>query len=345
MAPPRRDPGNQFNPRTIQAVQKYCYRCGTPWMREWVHCMHCGGLDCGEGAAKPVVQVGDDSITFEGPWKLLPWPRQGGVAIHGGPGAGKSTLASLLRPCAWLTSEQEPKPVGEMMRRAIPGHVCEIAPVKTPDQVAAKLEVIDHGPVVLDSLTGFGLKEALLVAILLSNWAKANNDRVLAVMQHTKGGEAAGYNEIPHLFDAICDVTPDPWGVRAFRVTKSRWSPLGSVYWTFDENGRIALPEFPAAYSVEGSGGNFWLHPFPVKGAKWQGLLAFLSDLGLLEPRSASAAVYAGYMPTGFVEPMDAHERKRFALDNGLTWLDPRDFEEVVEAERQRALQTGDDEP
>lgn len=324
----------QRNPRTDKTAREYCYACGTPWFPEWIICESCGGSERETGAARPRISVKEDKVRFPGPWKLLPWPGQGGVAIHGGPGAGKSTLASLIRPKLWLTSEQEPKPVGEMMRRATPDNLCEVRPVKTPEEVAEALRNMERGPIVLDSLTGFGLREALVVAHMISNWARARNDRILAILQHNKGGDAAGYNEIPHLFDAICDLTPDPWGVRAFRVTKSRWSSLGTLYWTFDQNGQIVLPDFPAAYSVEGTAGNYWLHPYPVKGSKWSGLLAFLDEIDMLRSKTASSAVFAGYMESGFVEPMDHHERKRFAQSNGLTWLDPTDFTEAVQQHR-----------
>jgi len=322
------------NPRIDQAAREYCFQCGTPWKSEWVQCKSCGEMEKQVGAARPRTPVSDDKMIFDGPWRLLPWPTQGGVAMHGGPGAGKSTLASLLRPTAWLTSEQEPKPVGEMLRRATPDNICTVYPVKTPEQVRDVLSLLEKGPIVLDSLTGFGLREALVIAHMISNWAKARNDRALAIQQHTKAGEAAGFNEIPHLFDAIVDVTPDKWGVRSFTVTKSRWSPLGSLYWTFDKEGKIINPDFPAAYSVEGIAGNYWLHPYPLRGSQQAGLLAFLNELGLLSPKSASAAMTASYMPSGFIDPMDVHERKRFAKLNGLDWLEPNDYIHLVERQR-----------
>jgi hypothetical protein len=123
--------------------------------------------------------------------------------------------------------------------------------------------------------------------------------------------------------DAIIETSPDAWGVRAFQVRKSRWSSLDSRYWTFDAQGCVSMPTFDAAYSVEGGPGNYWLHPFPMKGAKWAGLLDELDEKHVMRPGIACAAMSASYMPHGFVTPQDTPERKRFAETHGLLWVTP----------------------
>jgi len=208
-----------------------------------------------------------------------------------------------------------------MFRRILPDFMPGVETVETPEDVKRVLSETQRGPVVMDSLTAFGLREALVVAHMLVHWAQRNNDRALAIIQLNKDGQAAGYMEIPHLFDAIVNVSPDPWGVRAFRITKSRWSALESIYWTFDKAGKLTIPDFPAAYSVEGGPGEYWLHPYPLKGSKWTGILGALHAEALLQPGCASSAIAAGYMPTGFLEPMDTEERRRFAERNGLRWI------------------------
>jgi len=202
--------------------------------------------------------------------------------------------------------------------------------VDTAEDVRQALQDFPRGPIVLDSLTAFGLREALVVAHMLVEWAQQRNERALAIIQLNKDGQAAGYMEIPHLFDAIINVSPDPWGVRSFRVVKSRWSALESIYWTFDRDGKLTIPSFPAAYSVEGSPGEYWLHPYPLKGAKWTGILAALNGAEQLKPGTCSAAVAATYMPSGFLEPMDVSERRRFAERNGLQWITAEEAAEVV---------------
>jgi hypothetical protein len=324
-----------LNPRNRAQARHYCYRCGTPWPASEAICPSCGGTDRAENAARPRIEVEGDVSRFAGPWRMVPWPRQGSVAIFGGPGSGKSTLAALVNPKVWITKEQEPKPVGSMWRRVMsdtpqpPVHA-----VNDAQEVGEILALHTEGPIVLDSLTAFGLRDALIIAHFLVNWCQEHDERVLAILQVTKTGDSAGYMEIPHLFDAIINLSPDPWGVRAFRVIKSRWCALESVYWSFDADGRVSQPEFPAAYSVEGKPGEYWLHPYPLKGAKWSGILDALQADGKLTPGVACSAVIAPYMPAGFMVPMDHYERRRFAEHNGLAW---------IEAEEALALLGDDD--
>ena len=305
----------------------FCFACGTPWRQTEIQCPACGGMDRALQEARPHLEVPGDAKSFPGPWAIVPWPRQGTVVLFGGPGTGKSSLAGLLRPTLWITREQEPKPVGAMFRRLMnDDYMPKVVYAESAQDVEDHLQITTDGPVVLDSLTAFGLKDGMIAAKMIVDWARERNDRCLAIGQVNKGEQIAGYNTIPHLFDAVISVTPDPWGVRAFRVTKSRWSPLGASYWRFNKAGQIDVPDFPAAYSVEGNAGNYWLHPYPMKGATWNGLLASASNDQKLQPGSASAAVVASYMPSGFVEPNDVHERQRFALRHGLSWLSPTDF-------------------
>ena len=338
--------GLRSNPRLVGEARYYCYTCGSPWPKEAVACPACRGSDRSRGAARPQRPAQNDVTLFDGPWSLLPWPKQGTVAMFGGPGAGKSSLAGLVKPTRWITREQEPKPVGDMFRRILPDFMPAVESVDTPEDVRRILSETPRGPVVLDSLTAFGLREALVVAHLLVHWAQRNNDRALAILQLNKDGQAAGYMEIPHLFDAIVNVSPDPWGVRAFRVTKSRWSPLESIYWSFDREGKLTIPDFPAAYSVEGGPGEYWLHPYPLKGAKWTGILGALHGAEQLRPGTASSAIVAGYMPTGFLEPMDVEERRRFAERNGLSWMTAEDAAASISetAEDNRESPFGEDE-
>lgn len=306
----------------------YCYKCGTSWTPGYVTCTSCGSVDKGEGTARPTVQILGDSETFMGPWRMLPWQRPGTVGMFGGPGAGKSSLAAMVRPEIWLTKEQVPKPVGEMFRRLYgDGFMPQVYSVNSAEDVELVLKGHFKGPVVLDSATALKLRDGLRASEVIVEWCHRNNERGLIILQVNKDGQSAGYMEIPHLVDAVVNITPDPWGVRAFRVNKSRWGPLGATYWGFDKQGRVEVPDFPAAYSVEGSPGNYWLHPFPIGGAKWAGLLAALSGDENLHPRCASAAVRAPYMPSGFVEPMDVPERRRFAEEHGLKWIIPESVE------------------
>ena len=304
-------------------VPRYCYACGTPWSEEEICCPSCGGSDPSHGSARPTRAVENDAVRFDGPWNMVPWIPTGSVSMSGGPGAGKSSVAALIRPTLWITKEQEPRPVGDMFRRILPGHMPDVRVADSAEDVAAALSECERGPIVIDSLTAFGLKDALATAHMVVEWARRKNDRVLAIVQVNKDGQSAGYMEIPHLFDANIMVTPDPWGVRSFQVVKSRWCALGAMYFRFSEGGQIEIPNFEAAYSVEGSPGDYSLHPFPLKGAKWNGLLKAMAQHNMLKPGCACAATEASYLPSGFLEPMDVAERRAFAERNGLLWIDP----------------------
>jgi len=311
----------------------YCYNCGTPWNMEEVICQKCGAVVKSEKIARPVLKVSEDYQRYAGPWQMIPWPPQGSVCIFGGAGTGKSSISSLIRPRWWITKEQEPKPASHMFNRLTPGWMPEIAAVDNADEVDDLLLDIKEGPIVIDSLTAFGLKDSLRIAHSIVNWTRGNNERSLSILQATHQGTAAGYTEIPHLFDAVINTSIDPWGVRCFRIHKSRWSGLENAYYTFDDKGQIVSPEFDAAYTVEGSAGEYYLHPFPVKGAKWDGIARALAEHGALIPKMASAAQVAPYMPTGFVSPMDNIERKRFAERAGLEWIDPEDVHDLINSE------------
>ena len=324
------------NIRTSEFVRLYCFDCGTPWVSdEEIICPKCGGTDKSHLRAKPLLKTKDDFKLYEGPWSDIPWPKQGTVAMYGGPGTGKSSLSSLLRPKWWLTKEQEPKPASYMFRRVTPDHMPEIISVDNAEEVINILMEISGGPLVVDSLTAFGLKESLEVAHAIVNWSRRNTTRALAILQANQGGGAAGYLEIPHLFDAVIQVAHDPWGVRVFKVEKSRWSSLKQQYFTFDGQGQISTPEFVAAYSVEGNTGSYYLHPYPIRGAKWSGLLRFLDEHNGLKPGVCGCSQIAPYMPSGFVEPMDILQRKDFAERSGLKWIGPETIGEYITLEEE----------
>ena len=106
-ATPETEPrGRKINPRLQGDKRYYCYNCGTPWSQEATVCNACGGTDRSLGAARPTRAAKNDLALFDGPWRLIPWPGQGTVAMFGGPGAGKSSLAGLIKPTKWITREQ-----------------------------------------------------------------------------------------------------------------------------------------------------------------------------------------------------------------------------------------------
>lgn len=318
----KRDPRSVIGSKT----REWCYRCGAVWPKNAMSCPGCGGLDRTSGRTRPQIAPKQFHERFDYPWDLIPWPQGGAACIFGGPGSGKSTLSSILRPRLWMTKEQDHAPVGEMFRRTTPGFMPQVAVVETAADVERELAVTERGPVVIDSLTSLGPQDALLASHLMVAWTRESNERSLSIIQVNKEGDAAGYREITHLFDAVIQITPEEWGLRIFNVDKSRWCALHSRYWIFDGTGQVSRPEFPAAYSVEGRPGNYYLHPFPLRGGTWTGLLGFLAVLESLPQGVASSACVARYMRTGFIEPYDVAERRRFAEEHGLQWLDPTEL-------------------
>lgn len=313
------------NPRSITVhASAWCHQCGTVWPDKAIVCPGCGGMDRSKGRTRPRLAPRLFKQHFNAPWDQIPWPRGGAACIFGRPGSGKSTLAGILEPALWMTKEQDPAPVGEMFRRLTPGFCPEVVSVHDYKDVQRELSLTEKGPAVLDSATAMGPRDALIVAHLMVAWSRRTGERSLTILQVNKAGDAAGYQEITHLFDAVIESDPNEWGLRVFNVEKSRWCNLHSRYWKFDEEGRVVRPVFDAAYSVEGGPGSYYLHPFPV-GARgtWTGLLKMLAEDGKLRPGVASAAAFAKYMLHGFIQPYDVEERKRFAVDHGLTWLDP----------------------
>lgn len=321
-------PRTRQKARSSRSQKAYCYRCGSPWPTDAIACPACRSTDKSFGEARPVVSTPDNSVRFPFPWDLLPWPKQGTACIVGGPGSGKSSLCLLLGPSLYLSREMEPKVIGSIARRVRPDlEVPKIVMVETADDVEIALRDVTKGPIILDSATALETpKDALRAAKIVDSWAKKHDERAAVIIQINKSGESAGFMQIPHLFDTVVELDPDPWGVRALRVPKSRWTSTGARYWTFDEKGQIGRPRFDAAYSVEGKPGEYWLHPYPLTGAKWTGVLRFLESTQTLAGGCASAAIGASYMDSGFVCPPDISERKRFALENGLLWIDPDDL-------------------
>jgi hypothetical protein len=230
----------------------------------------------------------------------------------------------LLPPRAWISKEQEPSLVVNIHRRVhgASAPMPKLYMANTVDDVRRALDDIPQGPVVLDSASALGMHEALVATALLADWARRREDRVLAIFQANSAGEMAGLREAEHLVDAVVSVGPDPWGVRKFTIQKCRFGPLQEVYFRFGEGGVIEAPGFQeAAYSIEGSPGSYYFHPYPLGGAKWAGVAAALASRGALEPGMTSAGVVAPYLPNYFLEPLDREERRRFAEANDLTWI------------------------
>lgn len=317
-----------------QKFRYFCFDCASPWpdIRE-IQCLKCKCTNRTQYKARPKLDAPTENHRFDGPWKHLPWPTQGCVCIWGGPGAGKSSLAALIKPLYWFSKEQYPQQTAEMIKRMTPDHMPTLVDIENADELDAFLNETLSGPIVIDSISAFPMKDGMRVTNMLLEWSKKNNQRVLAILQANSSGGSAGKLEIPHMFDVEIEVNKDVNSIRLFTTNKSRWCALYQVYYAFNRQGKIVAPDFPAAYTVEQRrNGGYYLHAYPMKGAKWDGLCAIMSELQILKPQMASAAMTAAYMPEGFLEPPDVIERKRFAEDLGMKWISPKDLLELIPA-------------
>lgn len=315
----------------LDPARLVCLDCGSWIPRGHARCERCGGAGSRAGHCRPVVAVVDDTPPLPDPWTVLgSWPAGCLLSLTGPPGAGKSTLAAILarwsdapgRPSTWITAEQSGAEVGAMFRRVTPGYCPDVAVVADPGAAVAHVNGA-RGLVVVDSLTALA-EWAGQVDILgqIDAWAQGGEGRrAVVILQVNADGEGAGRREIPHLVDAVAVVAPAE-GLSRLDLTKNRNGPAAGVYFSIGAGG-IAVPRWPYAYSVEGERGSYRLHPYPVPGARWAGVLAMLHAQGTLRPGTASAAIPCDAYPGGAAEPGDIAARRQFAELHGLAWLEP----------------------
>lgn len=333
-SPPTRPPA--------RPVALYCDDCGYSVSQHVITCERCGSASIVEAYAAPrhVAAPVRDPLPY--PWGTLEqWPEASAVALSGGPGGGKSSLAALIflhfactRPAVWCTSEQTIPAAAALIARissALPAwpqgrRLPPIYPVGSFADLRAACE--EHGDcfLVLDSITRIAewadqVKIADYLCDPRTGWIMGGRDRRLLVIQQINSrGEAAGALEIPHLVHAVSYVEARD-GLRVLTVTKNRNGPIGSIY--FSLGSTVTIPAFPYAYTVEGEPGSYRLHPFPLPGARWAGLFDLAAKIGSgPAPGTATAALPCASYPGGVLLPADAADRRRFAEAHGLTWIE-----------------------
>ncbi len=277
------------------------------------------------------------SIPLPGPWEVLHiWPEATVVSVTGGPGTGKSTLLAMLKPDLWATAEQTPRRAVVTLVRAQRAIAEEyerrdIAPIKTPRDVEARLVDLPGGLFALDSLTRVGAwDEQVRILEVIAEWTHAGEGRrAVVILQHNKRHEGAGLNSVPHLVDACLDVYQDISGLRVLSCWKNRSGDPTARYFQLGADG-VRSPDFGrAAWSVEGDAGAYTLHPWPLRGAMWGGVLDALfgrggRELGVAVPGIAGCGIYQPGYPRNVLEPGDVEQRQRFAEAHGLTWWTER---------------------
>lgn len=286
-------------------------------------CSHCGAADFTTGLTRPGrPQAVAEPEELAWPWSGLTWPK-GSVALVSGPrGSGKSSLCGVLRPDVWFSTEQEPHHVAHMLARIQRDEYSQplIGATTTPEELFEAMDEIHVTHcLVLDSITEFGVHAGPDVLRRIIRWVQSRNARAIVVAQYLKEGRTAGAEALPHLVDIVASVDVDEYGLRRLNVSKNRFGDLWTHYFALGAEG-IHRPEFTAAYSVEGSPGQYALVPYPSRTARWQDFIRAQS--GGIE-RTASAARAADGYADGWLQPEDVAQRRGFAEAHGLRWIGP----------------------
>lgn len=299
-----------------------CYDCGSRVPPGELLCRQCGGGDITAGMVRPTRAIETDRGTWMWPWTLAPIPPGTCALLAGAKGLGKSSLAALASPTLWFTNEMEPVHVGAMLRR-LGVEVPHVEVIEGVDHLRAALDAAPQGSrIVLDSLAELGCGHDGVVDALrhMRSWAQRSGGLIVAINQITKDGTGQGREALEHVVDQVAYIRADDAGRRRFDVVKNRHGRLVSALIAFGQDGHLDRPQLRGAYSVEGTPGAYRLVPVPTKGAEWA------DPFKLASPPfegTASAGRRAKLYASGWLLPDDVDERRRFALDHGLRWIDP----------------------
>lgn len=314
--------------------QQYCIRCLTPKRPGYLLCL-CGSSSFGAGDRPLQAELLYQSAPYALPW---PWDVLGDwqpgtlTLLAGGPGSGKSSLAAVLQPSLWVTTEQQPKEAASLLARCCAGDVPPVQPVRDPQQARQAFDRASPGVWVLDSITEAGSwDEQQHLLRHIAERTRETGSRSCIIQQINAKGEGAGMMALPHLVDASGLIEKDE--VRRLTFWKNRGGAIGSTIFALGARG-VVRPELRrASYSVEGSAGRYRLHPWPLPGAKWAGLFDVAwSRPDRAQPGLACAALPVAGYPDGVLHPLDVEDRRRFAETNGLKWIDNlKDLEDLCQ--------------
>lgn len=313
------------------ATADTCLACGFETAKIMVSCPECGGTAWVKATdairiERPRASAIQDA-PLPGPWSVAGRIPAGSlVSLSGQPGAGKSSLAAALAasraPAAWLTAEQTTAAAARFLARfaeaeaiptIYPAHDRGAVDRFVRDLPRFRLGVVDS----LTQLGGWDEQARILDAIRLA--CKAHAVTAVLIQQVNARGAGAGLTEIRHMVDQIAYCESAEGGLRRLGIEKNREGPVGSRYYSLDA--ALTVPTFPAAYSVEGDPGSYGLHPFPLPGARWAGILAACKP-GILLDGIASAGIMAPCYRNGILYPADVLARQAFAEAHGLRWID-----------------------
>lgn len=310
--------------QTIEDQERYCTKCGRPRGATEYACPVCGcdiydtSID---GECLPAEQK---PTPLRGLLSSLDLPAGMVLLLSGLPGSGKSTIAmhALAPPYVpkkkrpreelapvYLTTEMRPDLVQRYARRQGLRLTTACAPIILEDGSVT----IDAAPMPLiyDSLN----EQADPVSAFKSVQAFAVRYDVpaIAIAQTTKKGEIRGSRAIEHAAASVAFCEPEGAGYR-IRITKNRLGPCFSRSYLLGPSG-IELPTFDRYYSIEGTGPEYRIEPFPSGGRYAEPLRR--KAAGLPAPPVAVAAEFADIYG-GWIEPADVAARAAYAEKVGI---------------------------
>lgn len=306
-------------------TRSFCVRCLRRRRPGFLLCA-CGGDSFSSGALQAIELYKATPYPLRFPWHVMgDWQPGTLTMIAGGPGGGKSSLAALLDPDGWLTTEQDPAEAASILARCGTGAVCPVEAVEGCDGVREGIAKLEPGGVyVVDSISAAGTVPAQGELLHdLAKWTRATGSRLLVIQQVNGEGEGAGLTAMPHLVDAAALIEQDD--VRRISFWKNRGGPIGSVIFDLDERG-VTRPELgDASYSIEGKPGRYRLHSWPQGGGKWGALFDFAWAKAPAVPGLATAAIPVLGYRGGTLKPLDRRARKAFAEAHGLIYVETMD--------------------
>ena len=249
-----------------------------------------------------------------------------------------------VRPGRWISSEQEVEQIKDSWYRT---HGKEAEPPNVAyvytweDLLEELIGVQEKEIVVVDSITQLGASthDANVIVKGCIEAIRRGQSIGVFIAQYTKDGSVAGPNMLGHMVDGVARILRGKDGLRRFTWDKNRMGDEVVTYFTITDRG-IERQSWPYAYSVEGPAGAYELRIYPSKGTThYAGLLDLIKDQGARLPELgvATAAIVSSIYPGGYAEPVDILERKKFAQENGLTWLEPEEvFELLADSEKDR---------